>query len=48
MIKNDMIKDNKMRILVEKYAADEKLFFDDFSESYQKLTELGAKDLQEV
>jgi catalase (peroxidase I) len=43
-----MIKDDKMRILVEKYAADEKLFFDDFAVSYQKLTELGAKDLQEV
>jgi len=43
-----LLSDPKFRPLVEKYATDEKAFFDDFSVAYQKLTELGAGELQEV
>ncbi len=40
--------DPKFRPYAEKYATDEEAFFNDFAIAYQKLTELGAKDLQEV
>jgi len=43
-----LMKDPKLRPYVEKYATDEKVFFDDFAIAYQKLIELGAKDLQEA
>lgn len=43
-----LVSDEKFRVYVEKYAKDQEAFFDDFSESYQKLLELGCKDLQEV
>ena len=43
-----LMKDPKLRPYVEKYATNEKEFFDDFAIAYQKLIELGAKDLQEA
>jgi len=43
-----LLSDENFRVYVEKYAEDEQAFFDDFSESYQKLIELGCSDLQEV
>eukprot|EP00980_Cylindrotheca_fusiformis_P016021 scaffold4715_cov115-Cylindrotheca_fusiformis.AAC.5 len=43
-----LVSDDKFRVYVDKYASDEKAFFDDFAESYQKLIELGCKDLQEA
>jgi len=38
-----LIQDPKMKVWVEKYAADEKLFFDDFSKAWIKLIENGVK-----
>lgn len=43
-----LVSDEKFRTFVEKYAADQQAFFDDFAESYQKLIELGCTDLQDV
>lgn len=43
-----LMQDEGFRVYVEKYASDQDAFFADFAESYQKLTELGVKDLQEV
>jgi len=42
--------DDGFRPYVEKYAADQQAFFDDYAASFQKLTELGVRveDLQEV
>lgn len=50
MLISDMalMEDDKFRPYVEKYAKDQDAFFADFAESYQKLLELGVKDLQEV
>lgn len=49
MLISDMalIQDDKFRPLVEKYAADQDAFFNDFSSTFQKLLELGATDLSE-
>ena len=33
---------------VDMYAADDKLFFEDFAKAFSTLLELGTKDLQEV
>ena len=38
-----LIQDDKMRPWVEKYAADEELFFKDFAAAFGKLLELGVK-----
>jgi len=43
-----LMKDEKFRVYVDKYADSQEAFFADFSESYQKLLELGCKDLQEA
>ncbi|KAL3931071.1 MAG: hypothetical protein SGBAC_011476 [Bacillariaceae sp.] len=43
-----LMKDEKFRVYVDKYAEDQDAFFSDFAESYQKLLELGCKDLQEA
>jgi len=43
-----LMQDEKFKSYVEKYATDEKAFFDDFAVAYQKLLELGAKDLQDA
>ena len=43
-----LMKDEKFRVYVDKYAEDQDAFFADFKESYQKLLELGCKDLKEV
>lgn len=43
-----LMEDEGFRVYVDKYASDQDAFFADFAESYQKLTELGVKDLQEV
>lgn len=50
MLISDMclIKDEGFKPFVEKYAKDEKAFFDDFAVTYQKLIELGYSDLQAV
>jgi len=37
-----LIEDPKFKVWVEKYKNDEKLFFNDFSKAFQKLTELGV------
>jgi len=44
MLPTDMvlIEDPKFKAYVEKYKDDEKLFFNDFSKAFQKLTELGV------
>jgi cytochrome c peroxidase len=41
-----LIKDAKLKPWVEKYAADEKLFFSDFAKAWTKLQENGCKTLQ--
>jgi len=41
-----LVSDAKMKRYVEAYAADEKLFFRDFAKAFQKLMELGTKNLQ--
>ncbi|KAL3931072.1 MAG: hypothetical protein SGBAC_011477 [Bacillariaceae sp.] len=41
-----LTKDPGFKPFVDKYAADEKAFFDDFAVTYQKLIELGCTDLQ--
>jgi catalase (peroxidase I) len=43
-----LLTDPVFRPLVEKYAGDKAAFFADFAVSFQKLLELGAKDLKEV
>ena len=43
-----LMEDKKFRVYVDKYAEDQDAFFSDFAESYQKLLELGCKDLQEA
>ena len=43
-----LMQDEKFRPYVEKYAKDENAFFDDFAVAYQKLVELGAKDLADA
>ena len=43
-----LVSDDKFRPYVEKYAADENAFFQDFAKAYQKLIELGCTDLQEA
>mmetsp|Transcript_30432 Transcript_30432/g.72989 ORF Transcript_30432/g.72989 Transcript_30432/m.72989 type:complete len:315 (-) Transcript_30432:200-1144(-) len=43
-----LMEDEKFRVYVDKYAEDQDAFFSDFAESYQKLLELGCKDLQEA
>lgn len=47
MLPSDMalVWDDKFRPFVEMYAKDEALFFKDFAVAYQKLTELGCKNL---
>jgi len=44
MLPTDMVltEDPKFRPWTEKYAKDEKLFFEDFAKVFQKLTELGV------
>ncbi|AQK55107.1 L-ascorbate peroxidase 2 cytosolic [Zea mays] len=39
-----LLNDPVFRPLVEKYAADEKAFFDDYKEAHLKLSELGYAD----
>jgi len=39
--------DPKFRVYVDAYAEDEALWFRDFSAAFQKLTELGTRDLKE-
>lgn len=48
MLATDMalVSDPEFKKYVEKYAADESLFFKDFSAAFHKLTELGCKNLQ--
>ena len=43
MLPSDMalVEDEKFRPYVEKYANDEKLFFEDFAKAFQKLAEFG-------
>lgn len=41
-----LIKDPQFRPWVEKYTADEDLFFRDFARAFEKLTELGCNNLQ--
>ena len=50
MLISDMclVEDEGFKPFVEKYAKDEKAFFDDFAVTYQKLMELGYSDLQAV
>ena len=45
MIPSDraMIDDPECMEWIRQYAADEKLFFDDFSDAYKKMSMLGAK-----
>merc|ERR1712169_132520 len=38
-----LIQDEKFRVWVEKYAADEDLFFKDFAKAFQKLQENGVQ-----
>lgn len=40
-----LIQDNKFKNYVDLYAADESKFFKDFSKAFNKLEELGAKNL---
>jgi cytochrome c peroxidase len=42
-----LIKDDQFRQWVESYAKNEKLFFDHFALAYQKMSELGTKNLLE-
>src|SRR5690606_41139214 len=44
MLPTDMalVKDKEFRKHVERYAADEKVFFDDFAAAFGKLLELGV------
>ena len=41
-----LVKDEKFRLYVEKYAKDEDLFFNDFAKYYQELNELGCTNLK--
>ena len=41
-----LVKDEKFRPHVEKYAKDEDLFFNDFAKYYQDLNELGCTNLK--
>lgn len=43
-----LIQDPKFKVWVEKYKADEELFFRDFASAFQKLTELGCKNLTSI
>jgi cytochrome c peroxidase len=43
-----LIQDSGFRAYVEKYASNNKVFFSDFAAAFQKLEELGTKDLVEV
>ncbi|KAL1499484.1 hypothetical protein AB1Y20_011687 [Prymnesium parvum] len=43
-----LIQDNKFRSYVKMYAKDQALFFSDFAAAFQKLEELGCKNLKTV
>ncbi|CAM9662849.1 unnamed protein product, partial [Hapterophycus canaliculatus] len=43
-----LLEDKKFKKYVDMYAADDKLFFEDFSKAFSTLLELGTKDLVEV
>eukprot|EP00903_Cladosiphon_okamuranus_P012930 g12073.t1 len=43
-----LIEDSKFKKYVDMYAADDKLFFEDFAKAFSTLLELGTKDLVEV
>ena len=43
-----LIQDKKWRPIVKEYAADQALFFKEFTAAYTKLTELGTKNLKPV
>ena len=43
-----LIQDKKMRQYVQMYAKDKELFFKEFAAAFQKLEELGTKNLKTV
>ena len=43
-----LIEDSEFKKYVDVYAKDQKKFFADFSQAFQKLEELGTKNLYDV
>ena len=43
-----LIEDSEFKQYVQLYAKNQKLFFEDFSKAFQKLTELGTQNLYDV
>ena len=43
-----LVQDKKFRQYVKEYAKDQQLFFKDFAAAFQKLEELGTKNLKAV